>query len=121
MYKYLVYNNEESLYEWCKTEEEAKKLCDEWIRNSYEENEGFSPEVMSGAIGCAKVVSESHFTETDNRENYRCLHENKEAECCVCEKSMDCEQTEEWYMENYDFVGEVTLKKVEEEDDGNGK
>ena len=115
MNKYLVYDNEDQEYEMCETETEAQNLCDKWIKHSYDHNDGFSQEVMNGAIGYAKIVAESHFTETDNRKNYRCLHEDKEAECSICKNSINCDKTEEWYMQNHDFIGEVTLKKVEDE------
>jgi len=109
-YVFDDYNNEHDTVE---SEEEALKWCEEaldYYRNT--DDDGIPEEICFGSIGYCKIISKSEFNETDRRENYKCILEDKvEAHCSSCDMA-ECVGTDEWEHFN-DIVGTLELKKTE--------
>lgn len=110
-YKYIAWNTNDT-YEFFKTEEEAKKWCEEAIENErvYASDEGWDE---SANIGYAKIIAEGVFKEVDSIKNYPCLKDHKFAyECDTCDEA--CEGAEEWpYSDQFDRILELNLQKVQ--------
>ena len=88
--KYIAFNTFEGEFEFCKTEDEAKKVINDYIFDCDGE---FDEEIQNGGIGYAKIIAKTKFVISDKISNYK----NKD----------------DWpHDKDYNDVGKLKLRKV---------
>ena len=86
------------------------------IRDGNYWGEGFPDELVDGGYVIAKITHVSAVKIVDKKENYMCIKNDEvTAHCSDCDDSEGCDG-EEWpYESDFDYVGDVYLKEVENE------
>jgi len=92
---YVVYESENHDLHYFETEKEACDCLKEII--SEDIDEGISEDIRNGHYFIAKIFKRSHFVETNNKKNYK-----------------DEEWENEGFSSDFDSIGNIELKSVEE-------
>ena len=113
MEEYIAHDPCNHEFEFFDTYEDAEKWL---LQETTDWSEGIPEEAIHGQYLIAKVSHRSAFRETDNIANYPCVKdENVPAHCNDCQEPEQCEGAEEWpYDKDFDYVGEVFMKKDEQ-------
>ena len=114
MKKYIAYDPLDCEFEIFNDFEKAK----EWLLEGDWSDEGFPEEFINGDYLIAEVTHVSAVKITDKKENYKCVNDEVPAHCSDCDESEGCDG-EEWpYESDFDYVGDVYFKEVEDEIQG---
>ena len=97
MNNYIAFYADQGEYKAFETFDEAEK----WLQKFYIGDEGYTAETMTGEDYIAKITHRSKYVETDNKSNYPEYDELSD--------------DDPWPYLDWDSVGDIILKEVEEE------